>query len=575
MQQDKEELVRAIQKQKNAAAKGQFNNIVARYDDLLQEIEQNEYVAVVVGEFNHGKSTFVNALLGESLLPMGITPTTALLHKIKYGALKQITVYHMNGEKEKLDWSTNALAQFIAKKQADIEPIDFIQIEAPIELLKNQVLLDTPGLNDVNELRADITYNYMPKADVIFFMLSVQMALRKSELDFIKEQISLGGIQFVFIVNMIDQVEAEELSDVLENVRARLRNIIEEEPIIIEVSALDALEGAELQDYEQYEDSNIEAVKQEMYGIFAGGRRTEQRITRYQLRAEQIDDLLTKQIELKNYAISQSRDKLLQDRKEVNNLQQQLPAFQMQLADYLKQCENEYIHLIEDSVELLFTTIEQKIIEDMQRLHGSTIEHYLKQTLPIFIKQQVASWSYKNTPMLHTIINKLSTEIASGLSTQFNKEMYLPFSFKPLVVEEAFQPMQIYDMNFKKADATIRSGLLAGGAGALLVAAGASVLMPIVAFAGMPLLKKYLEKNDSEQMRQSVMEQLKKELFKMKTAFLQTVYNYVDEMLLQLQQQTIATVNAQWEELVQLIEVQLQDNAEQQNEQKLLQEDVE
>ena len=221
MQLTKEQLIQQIQQQKNIASKGNFDNIFEHYEELIQTIQQNEYIAVVAGEFNHGKSTFINALLGESLLPMGITPTTAHLHQLKYGDEKQITVFYMDGEQEKLDWSPEALGQFIAKKKADVESIHFIQIEAPIEWLKNQVLLDTPGLNDVNELRADITYNYMPKADIVFFMLSAQMALRKSELDFIQEQVRLGGIQFVFIINMIDQVDEEELRDVIENVRVK------------------------------------------------------------------------------------------------------------------------------------------------------------------------------------------------------------------------------------------------------------------------------------------------------------------------------------------------------------------
>src|SRR6185503_18654708 len=48
--------------------------------DLVKKLEEDRFHLVVVGEFNHGKSSFVNALLGESVLPVGVTPTTAAIH---------------------------------------------------------------------------------------------------------------------------------------------------------------------------------------------------------------------------------------------------------------------------------------------------------------------------------------------------------------------------------------------------------------------------------------------------------------------------------------------------------------
>ncbi len=52
--------------------------------DLVNKLEQDRFHLVVVGEFNHGKTTFVNALLGESALPVGVTPTTATIHHIRW-----------------------------------------------------------------------------------------------------------------------------------------------------------------------------------------------------------------------------------------------------------------------------------------------------------------------------------------------------------------------------------------------------------------------------------------------------------------------------------------------------------
>ena len=55
-------------------------------NDLVKKLDADRFHLVVVGEFNHGKTTFVNALLGASILPVGVTPTTAVIHHLEYAA---------------------------------------------------------------------------------------------------------------------------------------------------------------------------------------------------------------------------------------------------------------------------------------------------------------------------------------------------------------------------------------------------------------------------------------------------------------------------------------------------------
>src|SRR5579863_9780788 len=70
--------------------------------DLVRKLEEDRFHLVVVGEFNHGKSTFVNALLGEKVLPVGVTPTTAAIHHIRYAEHPEATVVTASGERRPL-----------------------------------------------------------------------------------------------------------------------------------------------------------------------------------------------------------------------------------------------------------------------------------------------------------------------------------------------------------------------------------------------------------------------------------------------------------------------------------------
>src|SRR5580698_11357262 len=70
--------------------------------DLVHKLEEDRFHLVVVGEFNHGKTTFVNALLGQSVLPVGVTPTTATIHHLKYAETPEATVAYSSGKRESI-----------------------------------------------------------------------------------------------------------------------------------------------------------------------------------------------------------------------------------------------------------------------------------------------------------------------------------------------------------------------------------------------------------------------------------------------------------------------------------------
>src|SRR5271157_4770154 len=70
--------------------------------DLIKKLEADRFHLVVVGEFNHGKTTFVNALLGEAALPVGVTPTTAAIHHLRYAERPEATVVYASGRREPL-----------------------------------------------------------------------------------------------------------------------------------------------------------------------------------------------------------------------------------------------------------------------------------------------------------------------------------------------------------------------------------------------------------------------------------------------------------------------------------------
>ncbi len=105
---------------------------------------------VVVGEFNSGKLTLVNALCGVSLLPAGIIPTTATINGEEHSPIPSIAVVFTDGMIKKLPYAVETLQQFSAKN-GDQQEIREVRVGLPT-LPRDLVLIDTPGVNDINQI---------------------------------------------------------------------------------------------------------------------------------------------------------------------------------------------------------------------------------------------------------------------------------------------------------------------------------------------------------------------------------------------------------------------------------------
>jgi GTPase SAR1 family protein len=134
----------------------------------IPKLEEERFALVVLGEFNHGKSTFVNALCGASILPAGITPTTATINHLVFSEQPRATAFLTDDSVKQVD--PQALGEWVTIEGKEVAHVRYVEIGWPAEILRDKVtLVDTPGVNDINEQRAEITYSYIPRADAVLF----------------------------------------------------------------------------------------------------------------------------------------------------------------------------------------------------------------------------------------------------------------------------------------------------------------------------------------------------------------------------------------------------------------------
>ena len=167
------------------------------------------FLLVVVGEFNAGKSAFINALVGRAVLEEGVTPTTAQLHVIRYGETT----------------STDVLGSGIRV------------VTAPVDFLKDIHIVDTPGTNAIIREHERLTTEFVPRADFVLFVTSADRPFTETERAFV-EAIRAWGKKVVVVLNKIDILERPgELEQVLAFVGDAAERVLGTRPPIFPLSA--------------------------------------------------------------------------------------------------------------------------------------------------------------------------------------------------------------------------------------------------------------------------------------------------------------------------------------------------
>ncbi len=256
---------------------------------LHNKIESDTFRVLVLGTFKNGKSTFINALLGEEVLPAFSVPCTAVINEIKYGEEKRAVLHfkdplpavlptelapraleHMKKYDMKaippLDIPYDELEDYVVipmgkdpKEMLLESPYQKAELFWPLELLRNGVeIIDSPGLNE-NPERTKVTMEYLRSADAIIMLLIADKACAQNEMDFIRLDLNGNGFEDAFFpVNRFDLIRERERERVKTFVESRVAEYTSHgKNGIFYLSALQALDGKLDGDDELYKKSGV------------------------------------------------------------------------------------------------------------------------------------------------------------------------------------------------------------------------------------------------------------------------------------------------------------------------------
>jgi small GTP-binding protein len=186
-----------------------------RLQQNAADLQDMFFLVVVVGEFNAGKSTFVNALIGDELLPMGITPTTDAIELIR--------------------WASKRHNDYLWREKDVIREWLHPNTGGP-----GVVIVDTPGTGSVFRKHETIAKNFLSRSDLVIFLLSAKRALAETERLYLELARDYGK-KIVVVINQTDLLQKREQKEVKAFVQQQLEELLDLRAEIYMVSAKEAL----------------------------------------------------------------------------------------------------------------------------------------------------------------------------------------------------------------------------------------------------------------------------------------------------------------------------------------------
>jgi hypothetical protein len=248
--QKRQQLIRLLERESKIAKLLGAQSMVEAIDTVHRRITTDPFRLLVLGEFKRGKSTLINALLGQEVLPARPQPTTGLVTEVKWGSTPHAILHYPSDLGEPpIEIPYRRLQDYVTLRQDDtysfISPYEVVELFWPSALLAGGLeLIDSPGLNETYASEQALR-NYLATADIVIFLFGAGTVGSMSELHTVDQIIRPAGFDDVFFVcNMFDLVRENDRDQVKDYVERKLASRTRGgRKRIFFVSARDALKG--------------------------------------------------------------------------------------------------------------------------------------------------------------------------------------------------------------------------------------------------------------------------------------------------------------------------------------------
>ncbi|MGD9975119.1 MAG: dynamin family protein [Desulfatirhabdiaceae bacterium] len=202
---------------------------------LRDRLLEGRFHLAVLGQFKRGKSTLLNALVGEPILPVSVIPLTSIPTFIQFDETPLITVGYANGKTREqfsggsLDERTAFLAQRVTEEGNPNNNMGVNTVEVGLTsplLARGVTLIDTPGIGSTYHQNTRSTLDFLEQCDAALFLVSADLPITDAEVEFLR-QVRAHIPRLFFVLNKIDCLGEKERNKLLSFFRKTLANQLE------------------------------------------------------------------------------------------------------------------------------------------------------------------------------------------------------------------------------------------------------------------------------------------------------------------------------------------------------------
>ena len=198
--------------------------LTAEAKTLLDRLSAGQLHLAVLGQFKRGKSTLINALLGNEILPSGVLPVTLVPVFLRFGNHPEIEILFSNGRQAECH-TVDRLGEFVneANNPENVKQVAQVDLRHPTDLLQNGiVMIDTPGVGSTLKHNTEMTLDFLPRCDAAIVVLSADPPITATEVEFL-QQMKPHVARFFFVLNKIDYLASAEVAEACRFLDATLK----------------------------------------------------------------------------------------------------------------------------------------------------------------------------------------------------------------------------------------------------------------------------------------------------------------------------------------------------------------
>lgn len=239
---------------------------VREIEEVVVKLAEDRFVLAVVGQFKRGKSSLMNAIIGQELLPTGVLPVTSAITILHYGP-KPLMIVSRKGLSFPDRRSLGELADFVTERgnPGNSRMVSSVRVELPVDFLRYGIeFVDTPGIGSAIVSNTETTYDFLPQCDAVLFVTAADSPMTGAELECLRFLHPYVAKLF-FILNKVDLLKPAEIEETRSYVAQTIQSVLGSSDIkIFEVSSRAGLNARLIKDATLYEESGLMRLEEEL-----------------------------------------------------------------------------------------------------------------------------------------------------------------------------------------------------------------------------------------------------------------------------------------------------------------------